>query len=390
MNFRFSLFAVIIFCEFANAWADTDLQQLLQQDIEHGRLNRFSQIEAAFILSGADDPDSLAIAVRWYHDLLQTLKDYHFDAFDREGSAAKVFSYLHTSWLITYKEQATTLLDVMRRKQYNCVAATILYNLLCSDLGWATEAFETPTHTYTIFTSFSNRIMVENTTPMGFNIMRNLSEYSRYLLQFYPHNRAAQIGFDRIYAYENSKGRVIDNTELLGLLAYNRAYFAEKNENFAEAYRFVLLAQKFNKDSRSNIDFEIHLYHLWGQQLFTQLRFYEAFTVLADGYYRYRQEQALAQNCIIAMLNTLNQYGLSGDWPKSRDLLREFQTLKIGLNEKQSKSLQDMMRFWLARFIKSKERQELMTAFDLLQLLGLDDSSFDDLHRQVGLNGAGP
>ncbi len=384
MNLRLSLFTLVGICAFTNTWAGTDLQEQLQQDIERGRLDRFSLVEAAFILSGANEPDSLAICLRWYQDLLQTLKNYHFDPFDREGSAAKVFSYLHSSWLLTYKEQATTLLDVMRKKQFNCVAGTILYNLLCSDLGWPTDAFETPTHTYTIFSNFSRRIMVENTTPMGFNIMANLAEYSRYLLQFYPHNRAAQIGFDRIYAYENSKGRLIDNTELLGLLAYNRAYFADKKADYAEAYRFVLLAQKFNRDSRSNIDFEIHLYHRWGQQLFNQRQFYQAFTVLADGFYRYRNEQALAQNCTIAMLNALQQYGQSGDWPKSRDLLREFQTLKIGLDERQSKSVQEMMRFWIKQLIQSKQRQQVMTAFDILQLLSLDDSSFDDLHQLAG------
>ena len=42
--------------------------------------------------------------------------------------------------------------------------------------------------------------------------------------------------------HENSNGRVINNTELLGLLAYNQAYFAMKREDYEEAYRMVLVA----------------------------------------------------------------------------------------------------------------------------------------------------
>jgi len=368
---------------YGNLSAAESLQERLRQDIEDERLDHFTLIEAAFILSGVDHQDSLSHCLRWYHDLLQTIKDYHFDPFDRSGSAAKVFSALHSTWLITYKEQATTLLDIIRSKQFNCVAATILYNLLCQDLGWSTEAFETPTHTYTIFSDFADRLMVENTTPMGFNIMKNLREYSRYLLQFYPDHRAAQIGLDRLYAYENSKGRLISNLELLGLLAYNRAYLAEKKKDYEQAYRFVLLAQKFNRDSRSNINFEINLYYRWGLDLFEGRRFYEAFTVLADGTYRYPQEPSLARNCQAAFINTLSQLQRDGDWSKSVDLLQEFQQLQLPLEEKVQGAVRELMQFWLQRFMQNQQRAELVTAIDLMAELGITDESLVALRRQA-------
>jgi tetratricopeptide (TPR) repeat protein len=354
--------------------APIDLEQKLIQDIDDYRLDHFSRVEAAFILSGATAPDSLHHYVAWYQGVLRQLRDYHFDTFDRIGSAAKVFGYLHTTWLVTYKERATTLLDVVRYKQFNCVAGTILYNLLCADLGWPTDAYETPTHTYTLFSNFEERVMVENTTPYGFNIMRNLREYSRYLLQFYPDNRAAQIGFDRLYAYENSQGRQITNTELLGLLAYNRAYLADEKGQYKEAYDFVRLAQKFNRDSRSNIQFEINLYNRWGKNLYDQGRFYEAFTVLADGYYRYPHIKELAANCFLSFFRTLNQRLQEDDWPASRNLLEEFTALKISFAEQEQALVRPVAAAWVLRLKHEHQQQPLQSALELFGRLGFAES----------------
>jgi tetratricopeptide (TPR) repeat protein len=261
------------------------------------------------------------------------------------------------------------------------VAGTILYNLLCADLGWPTDAYETPTHTYTLFSNFEERVMVENTTPYGFNIMRNLREYSRYLLQFYPDNRAAQIGFDKLYAYENSQGRQITNTELLGLLAYNRAYLADENRHYKEAYDFVRLAQKFNRDSRSNIQFEINLYNRWGKTLYDQGRFYEAFTVLADGYYRYPKIKELAANCFLSFFRTLNERIQQDDWPASRNLLEEFTALKISLSEQEQTLVRPIAAAWVLRLAHEHQQQPLQHAFDLFGRLGFAESELAGSQR---------
>lgn len=349
-----------------------NLEESLRRDIEDEHLDDFSLIEGAFILSGVNNPDTLKTCVQWYENLLQEIRDFHLDAFDRIGSAAKVFSYLHTSWLIKYKEQATTLIDVIHKKQFNCVAGTILYNLVCEEQGWSTEAFETPTHTYTIFTNFTERVMVENTTSMGFNIMSNLREYSRYLIQFYPQNRAAQIGFDRIYAYENSQGRVITNTELLGLLAYNRAYFAMKDKDYKSAYEYVLLAQKFNRDSRSNVNFEIDLYYRWGKQLFDEGHYDDAFTVYADGYYRYPKINELAFNCRAAFFNALRQLWDQKDWENSRRLAYEIEALEI-LKEEERQQVDQIFHSWANYFFVERNKGKLLETIDYLLNYSPDD-----------------
>jgi hypothetical protein len=180
------------------------------------------------------------------------------------------------------------------------------------------NAFETPTHVYTLFNNFTERIPIENTSPMGFDIMTNLGEYSRFLLQFYPNNRAARIGFDRLYAYENGRGREIDDTELLGLLAYNRAYFARKDGEYTRAWDYVRLARKFNRDSRSNVDFEIGLYFEWGSVLLKRNDDRAAFDVFAEGYRRFPDVGDLRSNARVAFFRCLQS---TCAWDSARNVL---------------------------------------------------------------------
>lgn len=337
----------------------------LSVDIADGQLDDLTLIQAAFILSGAATADSLTRYLSWYDEMVQRLRRLHLDPFRRQESASTVFSYLHSFYLREYKEEATTLLDVVNRQKFNCVAGTILYNLVCAELGWPTEAFETPSHVYTIFPDFLHNVAVENTSPMGFNIMRNLQAYSTWLLQFYPEHRAAQIGLDRLYAYENSRGRKINNVELLGLLAYNRAYFAMKRDDFAAAYDFVRLAQSFNRDSRSNYAFEQELYYRWGKRLYEQGAYDRAFSVFADGAWRYPGIPELTRNCQVTFLLALKRLRQEQNWPESRRLIQEMEELEL-LTQEQQKEADLLLSGWADLFIRQRKGRELQECLALL------------------------
>ncbi len=343
------------------------LSQKLITDIEDGQLDNFLPIEAAFIISGADDISRLNQGVAWFNKLIKDINSRNLIGYDRIPSAEKLFIFFHTTWLNKYKKRATTLYDIMERREYNCVAATVLYNLTCDVLGLTTNAFETPTHVYTIFSNFSEIVMVENTTSMGFNIMKNLKNYSKYLLQYYPEKQALKIGLDRIYYYENSKGREINNTELLGLICYNLSLFNTENKNYEKAYQYVELAQLFNQDSRSNIKFEKQLYYRWGQQLFEQKKFFQAFEVTADAYYRYPDNSDYKNNCKSAFKKALIQLWKSRDWNRSEQIILEMDDLAIRSNREsviQKKILGDWVKFLSAQK-RDVEKQRAVELFEI-------------------------
>ncbi len=348
------------------------LEDRLAADIQDYRLDDFSRVEAAFILSGVNNSDSLDYYVGWYQQVLQGIREIPFDPADRPGNASKVFNVLHARWLKTYQLEATTLRDIVKHKRFNCVSATILFNLICDDQGWDTEAFETPTHVYTLFNNFTQQVMVENTSPMGFNIINNLQAYSRYLAQYYPQSEVVKIGLDRLYLHEQSQGRRIDNTELLGLLAYNQAYFARKRGEYARAYGLVLLAQNFNSDSRSNIQFELGLYNSWGKQLFDARQYLKAFGVLADGAYRYPDDSTLRQNTRAAFFRASQDLRSKADWPATRQLVNEMLDLQI-LDENDGKILIEMLQNWQNFLTHTNKTQDAKDAANLIaQINALD------------------
>jgi hypothetical protein len=376
---------VSLFVDFFPAASQTipnTLESRLRADIEDGRLDDFSGMEAAFILSGVREQEVLDAAMSWYNNLVETIRGFHFDPFDRSGSANKVFSYLHGTWLKQYEKKTVSLLDIVHEMKFNCVTATILYNMICEDFGWRTEAFETPTHVYTIFTNFTNPVMVENTTPMGFDIVKNLRAYSNYLAQFYPQNKILEIGLDKIYLYENSRGREINNTELLGLLVYNRSFFAEEKKEYDLAYRFVRLAQKFNPDSRSNINFEIRLYFKWGKQLTDQDRNYDAFEVYDGACSRHPNIPEFCHNKRTAFLKSAVQSWTEKDWSAAYSIFNRIMDWELASGDDYVQ-IKKYLKNWAAYFIQHHKNREIGEVAALLEYLDPQDSLLIDLKNRL-------
>ena len=348
------------------------LEDRLRRDIQDFELNYYSHVDAAFILSGVNNNDSLNVYLKWYDNLVQTIRNFNFDLIDRVNSANKVFSYLHGTWLKTYDLESTTLLDIVHNKKFNCVSGTILYNLICSDLGWPTEAFETPTHVYTIFSNFTEPVMVENTTSIGFNIVRNLRNYSNILAKYYPEREVYKIGLDRLYLYEQKNGRVIDNTELLGLLAYNRAYFAREKNQFEKAYNYVLLAQNFNRDSRSNTQFEINLYYLWGNELYNNKEFKKAFNLFADASYRYPEISDFSQNMKASFFHGMEKSIQNRNFEEMFSLLQDAMDMDV-LTTRDKQQLTPVFKNWAAYFIQKKQKPNAEKLFSQWEEVLPDD-----------------
>lgn len=362
---------------------ESNYRRQLEEDLADDQLDDFTLIEAAFIVSGVDSKVEMVTAFDWYDELIQDIEAKNLVIpMNQKASAERLFLYFHTTWLKTYQLEATTLLDVLLRKEFNCVSATVLFNLTCDELGLNTHAFETPSHVYTVFSNFDEYIMVENTSSMGFNIMKNLKNYSRYLARYYPEKMIYKIGLERLYAYENSRGREINNRELVGLICYNQAFLAAKKKEYALAYDYVLLAQKFNKDSRSNQKFEIRLYYNWGKELFDRHKFYQAFEVTADAVYRYDDNSDFKKNCLSAFHNALNLAWMNKDWPFTERSILEMADLEILTDEVRGIQKNRLLN-WLQYFVRKKEPENARRVIELVKQIDEFDSEFKKIERQI-------
>jgi hypothetical protein len=361
----------------------TNLRELLEQDIEDESLESFSLIDAAFIISGINTTQQLNDAKQWFQSIIDDIQSKRLiDPFEKKESAQKLFLYLHTSWLITYEKEATTLLDIQYRKAFNCVSATILYNLICDEVGFSTRAFETPTHVYTIFNDFGHDVMVENTSPMGFNIINNLHNYSQYMLQYYPEQQMYQIGLDRIYAYENSKGRQISNQELLGLICYNQAYYAFENRSYQKAYEFIVMAQKFNQDSRSSQSFENRIYYVWGEQQYKLKNYYQAFEIFADALYRYPDNKDFKQNCMVSFIKSLYDLFEKKDWETTKVILADIREFDV-LSDRELKIQENIIGSWISYFIENNQKDNGFQALEILREINPQNSDLTVMKKTL-------
>ena len=135
--------------------------------------------------------------------------------------------------------------------------------------------------------------------------------------------------------------------------------------------------EKVNKTKRRKIlliilviflilsSFEIGLYFRWGSQLFKDNKYTEAFTVYADGYYRYPENNSLLKNTFAAFYNALQNKWLLKDWPESARLISEMYDLDV-LQEKDCTNIQQILTQWL---IYSKSKKDLKTTEEIRQYL---------------------
>ena len=77
-NMFIILMFYIAFSQFAHADRIT-----LEEDIADGYLDEYSKIEAAFILSGITQPDSLRRYLNWYDQLLAKINTFSLDQDDQ-------------------------------------------------------------------------------------------------------------------------------------------------------------------------------------------------------------------------------------------------------------------------------------------------------------------
>jgi hypothetical protein len=125
-------------------------------------------IEAELRASGVAAPD---LAPR--HAAVAGILD-SMAAASREGNlvtrAEEALEWLHSKKILgMYSERASTLVDILDGRRFNCVSSAALYLLAMRRLGIACEGVQTPDHAFCVVRIEGKAIDVETTNRYGFD-----------------------------------------------------------------------------------------------------------------------------------------------------------------------------------------------------------------------------
>lgn len=179
---------------------------------------------------------------RWVGPLVRSLSAVS----DDRARGAQLLTALHRKGglLGRYDMRATTLKDVLQRRSYNCVSASVLYNLVAERLGLAVGAQLLPTHARTLLSANRGdrleRIVVETTSANGF--APSVEEEQAILAQV----AAGRSSTGR--SLVSDEGAVVSSRVLVSTIYVNRASIAQERGDYERAERLFARGEELVAD----------------------------------------------------------------------------------------------------------------------------------------------
>ena len=224
-----------------DAYADGASAAYYPTDIGHEEFVDLT--EAALLASGYERPRVRQRAretlERWVGPLVRSLSQ----AGNERVRAEHLLVALHRKGglLGRYDMRATTLKDILENRRYNCVSASVLYNLVAHRAGLAVGAQLLPTHARSLLLAQQDdrleRIVIETTSENGF--APSPEEEEAILAQV----AAARSPGGR--SLVSDEGAVVSSRVLVSTIYVNRASIAQEQGNYELAERLFARGEAF-------------------------------------------------------------------------------------------------------------------------------------------------
>lgn len=189
----------------------------------------------------------------------------------REKSSI-IFDYLHKNVFKNYDEHSTTLDVTLKTGKFNCVTATVLYNILLKKNGIKADIAKLPTHVFTQIKDKKIIIDVENATPFGFDIGAKTD---------------TQKDFQKITGYvyfkEASKRIILDRVGIFFTIYGNRAAVAAKTGFPLLAFQNSLKAYALAPTDANSLPNVVGGYAIYSADLVNKGDFAKAVEILEEG-----------------------------------------------------------------------------------------------------------
>ncbi len=199
--------------------------------------------DAALLASGYKKGAELASARRRLETLVAPVVQRLADVPDDRTRAGALLITLHEKGGLfgTYDARATTLTDIIDRRHFNCVSASVLYNLIADRLQIDAAAQLLPTHARTLLSMPSEkgleRVVVETTSPAGFS--PSPADEAKILASVAgPRAEGAR-------TLVSETGAVVSTRVLIGTIYVNRASIAQEGGKYELAESLFARGEAF-------------------------------------------------------------------------------------------------------------------------------------------------
>lgn len=200
--------------------------------------------DGALVASGFESPASLRSARARFESLVSPIVEHLRRVADPRERAQQLLGLLHQKGglLGEYDARATTLAEILDRRRYNCVSASVVYNILAERLALEVEAQLLPTHARTILAIPGEKrlIIIETTSPEGFNPDARMQA-----------SILAQVGGLGVEGRSlvPEAGSIVSTRVLIGAIYVNRASIVQENGDLEAAERLFGRGERLAESS---------------------------------------------------------------------------------------------------------------------------------------------
>jgi len=158
-----------------------------------------------------------------------------------------VYYKVHRKYLRNYSTPST-LLDLIEKKQYDCLTGTALYALIFERLGIDYSIVETTYHIYLTIQDDEKLVVVESTNPIDGFIFN--PELVREAIEKYRQGPSSSTWNNQDYYPSQEVNNQVTFKQLAGLQYYNQAVKYYNQQNLMPAIKDMAKALDFYPSSR--------------------------------------------------------------------------------------------------------------------------------------------
>ena len=275
------------------------IEMALLQDVLNGKWNNFDLLRAAFITEGMRDPR----LINTYDAQLDALVARVIAVMRTSGNtcqqalARALFEAMHKEILTSgYSLDSTELSKVMSTGSFNCVSATVLFNVLAEKAGLDVSALEMPGHAKSRVRFADGLLMdIETTAPTWFAMQTDRERHEATLLRIAPapaqtEPATAQNAVAPSQAIAEAElianQREINAVQLIATIYYNIGVDLHAKKRYPEAAAANIKALYLDKDNKQAWTNLIASLNNWALDLADESkggRYQEAAAILDQG-----------------------------------------------------------------------------------------------------------